>query len=215
MIAGDGWRFIIPAWLLALLFFVSYLDTDSIWLLPLLVLAGLAAIFLTYFFRDPERTPPAGDNHIISPADGKVILIEDTEDKQGNPVKLVSIFMSIFDVHVNRIPISGKVVEVTHRPGKFYRAFMREAITENERTELVIQSNWGLVQFSQVAGILARRIVCNLRRNEDVTRGERFGMIRFGSRLDLFLGTDVKVLVGRGDRVRAGESVIGIFGSDG
>jgi phosphatidylserine decarboxylase len=124
---------------------------------------------------------------------------------------LLSIFLSVFDVHVNRIPVSGKVVNVVYKEGKFLKAFERAAVTENERTEITIESPQGTVKFGQVAGIIARRIVCYLRGNETVTRGERFGLIRFGSRIDMFLEPNVSINVKVGDRVKGGESIIGSF----
>lgn len=215
MIHHDGFIFIIPAWAAAILLLILAAATNAFWLLFPGIICAFAATFLMYFFRDPERPIPTGDNLVLSPADGKVILAEEREGDGGHREQVVSIFMSVFDVHVNRVPVSGRVAEVVHRPGRFYKAFQQAAMTENERTELAIESSHGLLRFSQVAGILARRIVCNLHQDEQVKAGDRFGLIRFGSRADLFLGSNVELKVAVGDRVRAGESIIGVFTSNG
>ncbi len=210
MIATDGWRFIIPLWALSILLAVLWIVSGSGWWLIPLVLVGFFALFVTYFFRDPERSIPEGDGLVLSPGDGRIIVIEDIEDA-GTKLRLVSIFLSVFDVHVNRIPISGRVVDVTHTPGKFHKAFEREAVTENERTQITIEHDRGQMRFAQVAGILARRVVCDLTGGEEVVSGQRFGLIRFGSRVDLFLDPQIKLRVELGDRVKGGESVIGVY----
>jgi phosphatidylserine decarboxylase len=215
MIAREGYPFIVPVVLVAILCWLLTYATHSAMGIVLALLATLAAGFFTYFFRDPERTPPPGENLILSPGDGKVIVNETRTDGNGTQYQLVSIFLSVFDVHVNRIPVSGDVGAVKHIPGRFHRAFEPEAVTENERTEIVINSAFGAVRFSQVAGILARRIVCRLQLGDRVTRGERFGMIRFGSRVDLFLDPVVQIDVKLGDRVTGGVSVIGRFPQNG
>ncbi|MBK7093348.1 MAG: phosphatidylserine decarboxylase family protein [bacterium] len=211
MIERDGYRFIIPAVLVA----------GALWTLfacckcwPYAVggvLITILAVFIVYFFRDPQRTPPVGDNLVLSPGDGKIIINEERTGSDGKKYTLVSIFLSVFDVHVNRIPISGKITHVKHVPGKFHKAFQPEAVTENERTEITVASKYGDVSFSQVAGILARRIVCRIKEGDEVTRGERMGLIRFGSRIDIFLPPSVTIDVKLGDRVVGGESVIGRF----
>lgn len=211
MIERDGYRFIIPAILVAGALWVLFASCKC-W--PYAVGAGLItilAVFVIYFFRDPERTPPAGENLILSPGDGKIIINEQRTGSDGKKYTLVSIFLSVFDVHVNRIPISGKITHVKHVPGKFHKAFQPEAVTENERTEITVASKFGDVSFSQVAGILARRIVCRIKEGDEVTRGERMGLIRFGSRIDIFLPPSVTIDVKLGDRVVGGESVIGRF----
>jgi phosphatidylserine decarboxylase len=216
VIHRDGLWFILPALAVTLILLLISLAGAGIWTLVPAMLFLLLTLFFTYFFRDPEREIPEGEELIVSPADGRVILVEEGAASGDQPAeRLVSIFMSVFDVHVNRVPVSGNVREVVHKPGTFHKAFQRAAVTENERTELSIETDYGLLRFSQVAGILARRIVCNLRGNERVTRGERFGLIRFGSRADLFLGGNVELRVRRGDRVKAGESIIGAFRKNG
>lgn len=211
MIERDGYRFIIPALLVAALLWTLYARCRCWPYLIGAVLISIVALFVIYFFRDPERTPPEGENLVLSPGDGKIIIAEQRTGSDGKPYTLISIFLSVFDVHVNRIPISGKVTHVQHVPGKFHKAYQPEAVAENERTEITIASKFGDVSFSQVAGILARRIVCRIKEGDDVVRGERMGLIRFGSRIDIFLPPSVKIDVKLGDRVVGGESVIGRF----
>jgi phosphatidylserine decarboxylase len=211
MIERDGYRFIIPAVLLAIFLWVLFARCKCWPYGAGAVLVTIVALFVVYFFRDPQRTPPAGDNLVLSPGDGKIIISEQRTGSDGKPYTLISIFLSVFDVHVNRIPISGKVTHVQHVPGKFHKAFQPEAVAENERTEITIASKFGDVSFSQVAGILARRIVCRIKEGDQVTRGERMGLIRFGSRIDMFLPQSVTIDVKLGDRVVGGESVIGRF----
>ncbi len=211
MIARDGLRFIVPLWLLVALFLLLGITMQSVTSYVIAAVLLILALFVTYFFRDPERTPPEGEALILSPGDGKIIVNEIRSDAAGTRFRLVSIFLSVFDVHVNRIPISGEVTHVQHVPGKFHKAFQPEAVVENERTEITIKSRFGEVSFSQVAGILARRIVCGLSVGDSVVRGSRFGLIRFGSRVDIFLDPEVQVDVKIGDRVAGGVSVIGRF----
>lgn len=215
MIAKEGIPFILPTAIVAISCWVLAYVTGSIMGVVLAVLSTLVACFFTYFFRDPDRTPPSGENLILSPGDGKVIVHETRTVGDGAQFQLVSIFLSVFNVHVNRIPISGKISHIQHIPGRFHRAFEPEAVTENERTEIIVDSRFGNVRFAQVAGILARRIVCRLQIGDTVARGARFGLIRFGSRIDLFLDPSVKVEVKIGDRVEGGVSVIGRFPQNG
>lgn len=211
MIAREGMPFVLPAWLALLIAVAVYALFHTVAMVIAAVLLLALALFVTYFFRDPKRVPPYGDEFILSPGDGTVIVVEQMADDNGNKRTLVSIFLSVFNVHVNRIPISGKVISAEHKSGKFLKAFERAAVTENERTEITIQAPQGTVKFCQVAGIIARRIVCHLQGGETVTRGERFGLIRFGSRIDLFLEPSVSINVKVGDRVKGGESIIGSF----
>lgn len=211
MIERDGYRFIIPAVVVAATLWVLFARCKCWPYAVGAVLITVLAAFIVYFFRDPERTPPAGEKLILSPGDGKIIINEQRTGSDGKKYTLVSIFLSVFDVHVNRIPISGKITHVKHVPGKFHKAFQPEAVTENERTEITVASKYGDISFSQVAGILARRIVCRIKEGDEVTCGERMGLIRFGSRIDIFLPPSVNVDVKLGDRVVGGESVIGRF----
>ncbi len=165
--------------------------------------ALLLAIFALFFFRDPERRPPSGDGIILSPADGRVTAVD-----RGPWGARVSIFLSAFDCHINRSPVAGRVTEARHTPGRYHPAWQGRASSENERNHLVIRSAGGDYGVTQVAGVLARRIVCSKRAGDSVQRGERIGLIRFGSRTDLHLPGGVEPLVGVGDRVRGGETVV-------
>jgi phosphatidylserine decarboxylase len=164
-----------------------------------------------YFFRDPDRSVPRNGNVIVSPADGKIVHVG-TVDRlpfcQGS-FKQVAIFLSLWDVHVNRIPADGTVQLLRYVPGRFHPAFTASASRENEQMLVGFECGFGRVFLKQIAGMVARRILCRLEPGQKVTRGERFGMIKFGSRVELYLPMSVKLYVSEGDRIRAGESVIG------
>jgi phosphatidylserine decarboxylase len=167
-------------------------------------------LFLFYFLRDPERQPPTGDGLFVAPADGRVVTIQQTEEPiflQG-PATQISIFMSVLDVHVNRAPMAGEVAFREYRPGRFLPAYRREASDENESNLLGLAEDEMRILIRQVAGILARRIVCWPSVGQRLTRGQRFGLIKLGSRVDLFLPPDVEVLVAYDEKVRAGETVL-------
>ncbi len=177
---------------------VSYLTRPAFGL-PLYILAA----FCLYFFRDPERPIPAGAV-AVSPADGKIIDI-----RAENPsLTRISIFMNVFDVHVNRSPISGVITAVTHRPGRFLVASREEAASENEQNTVTVEGSGTRVVFRQIAGLIARRIVFRKKPGDRVQIGERVGLIKFGSRVDVFLGPEWKIQVRAGDRVKAGSSVL-------
>lgn len=170
------------------------------------LLAG--AGFCAFFFRDPERHPPVDAAALLAPADGRVTEAGPApEDEPG--VQRVSIFLSIFDVHINRAPAAGKVRAVRYRQGAFRAAFRKDAAERNERNELEMTTERGTLRIRQIAGVVARRIVCRVRAGDRLARGERFGLIRFGSRTDLFLPAGVSLCVRAGDRVRGGLTVIG------
>ncbi len=171
------------------------------------VLVGLAAC-VAFFFRDPQRRVPSGPGIIVSPADGRVVRIE----QEGDATR-VSIFLSIFNVHVNRSPVEGTITEIRYRKGKYRAAYNDLASVENERNLLIISGNRIRVECSQIAGLVARRIVCWKKPGDVVGRGERFGLIRFGSRTELLLPANVELLVQVGDHVRGGSSQIGVFSS--
>jgi phosphatidylserine decarboxylase len=178
---------------------------------PSLALAvGGFALFTAYFFRDPDRVPPAGRGLVLSPADGRVVAVE--EAPEGNPLgpgaRQVSIFLSIFDVHVNRSPVAGRVGRVEYHPGSFLPAFDARASLRNEQNSVLIDDGGGGVAFKQIAGLLARRIVFRKKKGDLVEAGERVGMIKFGSRVDVFVPAAARLSVRRGDRVRAGLSVL-------
>jgi phosphatidylserine decarboxylase len=171
----------------------------------------LAVGFCLWFFRDPERTAPADDGLVISPADGRVVaVVSEREDRFLNTLATrVSIFMSPLDVHVNRSPVAGTVRQVQHTAGKFRAAFSDKSSLDNERNAVVLESGGKRFLMVQIAGALARRIVCHVGPGDRLERGQRFGMIMFGSRVDVFLPPGVQPTVSKGERVRAGLSVLG------
>ena len=172
---------------------------------PLLLLAA----FMAYFFRDPRRAVPDGADIVISPADGRVTRVEKLAPEQADSPQVVSIFLSPFDVHVNRSPIAGTVLDVTYTKGRFKSATRNEASLVNEQNSLTIRGEKMTVVCKQIAGVLARRIVCWKRAGEHLELGERFGLIKFGSRTDLVLPPEVELEVAVGHRVRGGVTVIG------
>lgn len=171
-----------------------------------ILLAG--AGFCAFFFRDPERSPPDDAAALLAPADGRVT--EAGPADEGEPgTQRVSVFLSIFDVHINRAPAAGEIRAVRYRQGAFRAAFRKDAAERNERNELEMTTERGTIRIRQIAGVVARRIVCRVRTGDRLAPGERFGLIRFGSRTDLLLPPGVTLLVRPGDRVRGGLSVIG------
>jgi phosphatidylserine decarboxylase len=179
------------------------------WLSLTLIPVALAAFFL-WFFRDPERRIPEGDGLIVSPADGKVEGAEWIETSSGSRLR-VTIFLSVVDVHVNRVPISGRVTLVEYRSGDFLNAMDPESAVVNEQTLIAIEDGPFTVSFKQIAGLLARRIVCNLKAGDTVLRGQRMGMIKFGSRVDVLMPADVELRVKQGERVKGGSSILGVL----
>jgi len=177
-------------------------------------LASLGAgVFALYFFRDPERVEPVDARAVAAPADGKVIVVKEGDfPLYGGRALKISIFMNVFNVHVNRAPLAGTVERVEHRPGRFFAADSGRAELENETCALVLRHSGGeRVVCVQMAGLIARRIVCWAEPGDELRRGERYGLIRFGSRVDVYLPPGAAVNVRRGDKVRAGESVIGFM----
>src|SRR5262244_3791917 len=176
-------------------------------LVPLVVSAALAiALFVAFFFRNPKRQIPTDPRVIVSPADGRVVKIE----RVGQVTKL-SIFLSIFDVHVNRSPIAGRVEAIDYKPGKFKPAFNHGASVENERNIIMVAQGNLKIVLTQIAGLIARRIVCWKKVGDTVEKGELIGLIRFGSRVDVLFPAGTEVTVDRGARVRGGSSPIGII----
>lgn len=171
-----------------------------VWFAIPLALLGLFSLF---FFRDPERPIPDDEALVLSPADGRVMAVAD--DPEG---VVITIFLSVLDVHVNRVPVAGRVISVTHRPGRFLAAFRPEAAEVNERTDLVLETPPGRVTVSQIAGFIARRIVVRVRPGDRLAAGDRYGLIRFGSCTQLVLPPGATPLVRVGDRVRGGSSVV-------
>ncbi|MBL7958636.1 phosphatidylserine decarboxylase family protein [bacterium] len=180
------------------------------WLLvPLLFIEFL----VIYFFRDPERNIPLGDDLIVSPADGKVVLIKDVYEDQflKSDAVQVSIFLSVFNVHVNRIPISGVIKYFRYMHGAFLAAFNHDASVKNEQTVIGIEMVKGKLLFKQIAGLLARRIVFDPKEKDSVATGDRCGIIKFGSRVDVFMQKNVDIKIRVGDKVAGGETIIGVI----
>jgi len=201
----EGFVFIAPLLALTLLF--AYFGI--IWVS---VFFFAATFFTANFFRNPERSIPGDENAIVSPADGKVLKIEDVEMSGliNGTFRKVSIFMNIFNVHVNRVPYRGTVTAIEYRAGKFFSADLDKASVFNERNSVLVTTDDGRsILTIQIAGLVARRIVCWVNEGMDVARGERFGLIRFGSRLEVFMPLDTEVSVAEGEKVTAGETILG------
>jgi phosphatidylserine decarboxylase len=173
---------------------------------------GALAVFLGFFFRDPERVAPEQEGAVVSPADGKVVEVRVVQDNEFalDKVLKISVFMSVFNVHVNRIPADGTVTNISYHPGKFFSANLDKASRDNERNAVSMEIDGGhRLTVVQVAGLIARRIVCRVRTGDRLRRGERFGLICFGSRLDVFLPSGTRPAVSVGDKVLAGVSILG------
>ena len=183
--------------------------TAPAWSIPLLALAG----FFLWFFRDPERMIPESGDAVVSPADGKVTDLS-TATLGGGERNRISIFLSVFDVHVNRLPIAGVIREVRYQPGKFLNAMNSASAEHNEQNVVTVEGNGQSVVFKQIAGLLARRIVFTKKVGDRVARGERVGMIKFGSRVDVLLDPTARLQVRVGDRVKGGSSVLAYFTSN-
>jgi len=195
--------------------FASVFTTAVFALLGLTVLSLIGLVttfFICYFFRDPDRVIPNDDGAVVSPADGKIIsagLVDNPRFFEGSCIK-VSIFMSIFNVHVNRVPHEGRVAKIHYYPGKFFSANLDKASSENEHNAVFLETKDGKQLCTvQIAGLVARRIICNIQKGDSVARGQRFGLICFGSRLDVYLPPEINLKVSVGDKVKAGTSVLG------
>jgi len=205
MIAQEGFPFIAIALGGALMLWLTGLAWGAAFMLAL-------AAFVAFFFRNPKRTPPEGNDKIVAPADGRIISVEPgvSAPHTGRTSTKVSIFMSVLNVHINRFPLTARVVGAFYNAGKFFVASLDKASEQNERLALVLDDGCGReFVMVQIAGLVARRIVCYLKDGDTLKRGERFGLIRFGSRVDLYLPPDIRVGAKVGDRTRAGETVIG------
>ncbi len=209
----DGWVMVIPLGALAIACLViDYLAPGVLWIL-LAAVFGALALFIGFFFRDPSRRVPQGEGLVISGGDGKVVAVEEITNDPfiDGPATQISVFLSIVNVHVNRIPITG-VVKLRQRiEGKFKLAFKDEASGDNAQMVLGIEGEQGRVLIKQIVGFVARRIVCNVHEGEEVCIGDRFGLIRFGSRIDVIVPTGTEIRVKNGDRVRGGETILGVL----
>jgi len=174
---------------------------------PLFVSSLIILIFTCYFFRDPERVVPLGDDILISPADGLITNITETKDGKKKYTK-VSIFLSVFNVHIQRIPISGEIVKIDYFEGKFINATLDKASEENERLKLTIKSKANLIHVTQIAGLIARRIICNVKLKDNTNQGDRYGIIKFGSRVDIEFPDNFDLLVSVGQQCIGGETII-------
>lgn len=176
------------------------------------IIFSLVSLFVISFFRDPERRSPLDEKALLSPADGRVLLIEEKEMSPfstGQVIK-ISVFMSVFNCHVNRTPGSGSIEEVVYRTGKFFSANQDRASSQNEQNALLLRTPEGLeISFVQIAGLVARRIVCWVKPGSILKRGERFGLIRFGSRVDVYIPASTRIRIQRGDKVKAGLTILG------
>lgn len=209
-VAKEGIPFIVSADLVALVAIVAAVRGASPWLWVLAIVVAIVAAWVVYFFRDPERDGPRGDRLVVSPADGKVVQVTQVHEPAfiRGPATRISVFMNIFSVHVNRYPVSGDVRYVHYNPGKFLNAAVEKASLENEQRSVGIESPIGRVVVRQIAGLIARRIVTYSRDGDRATQGVRFGIIRFGSRVDVFVPTACAVKVREGDQVLAGLTVL-------
>jgi len=212
-LAKGSAKTIAPFFVVSLGLSMGLLINNSLIVIILISASWALSLFVVYFFRDPNRRLPHGENIIVSPADGKIILIE---TEQSHPfftdsVFKISIFMSVFDVHVNRYPIAGKIVHFQYSEGKFLPAYQDGASYENEQTTIVIQGDALKILFKQIAGIIARRIVCYAGEGIRAEMGERCGMIKFGSRVDVVMPALVHLNVKLNDTVRAGQTILGTY----
>lgn len=197
--------------ILTLLIRISNFATFIFYLEGATFFSIIFTLFSIYFFRDPERNIPSKEGIFVSPADGKVILIRDVYDNKylNEYVKEISIFMSPLDVHVNRSPCDGIVEYIEHNKGKYIAAYKNEASVENENIVMIINGLHGKILVRQVAGFIARRVVCRVKPGEYLKIGSRYGIIKFGSRVDVYLPKNTKIIVNIGDKVKAGETIIG------
>lgn len=202
--------FLIFAFISILIVASSFFFNNSWIKYPLLIIGIGFLLFNINFFRDPERIPPSAKNVIVSPADGEIVIIKDVFEKRflNSDAIQVSIFMSPLDVHVNRIPIDGTIDYLNYVEGDYLVAFHEKADLRNERSEFGIQNKFGKMLFTQVAGFIARRIVYEVKLGDTVKMGDRFGMIKFGSRSDVVVNKDWKLKVKMGEKVKAGETIL-------
>lgn len=203
-IAPEGYPYIV--FFLIATFLVFFFLDKWITLIPFILLC-----FMVFFFRDPDRSIPEGDNYYTSPADGRIILIQNVREDRvlKHDAVEISIFMSPLNVHVNRSPCRGIVKDVVYTSGKFFPAFKPEASLHNESISLLLETKSGLLLLRQIAGSIARRAVCRVKSGKLLEKGERYGIIKFSSRVDIYLPKDTTVLVKLGQKVRAGETIIG------
>ena len=211
MIAPEGKIILIPLLMLVLAGtgIQAYYPSEGLKWINLTM--ALLTLFSLYFFRDPQRIPPNNDG-FLSPGDGKVVQIIDVEDAEIGKAKQISIFLSVFNVHSQRVPLSGKVISKTYNSGKFLAAFNHKASLDNEQTVVMFETKSGkMYKIKQIAGLIARRILNYMEPENRVERGQRLGFIRFGSRVDIIVPEDFQIDVSLGDMVRGNQTIIGRF----
>jgi phosphatidylserine decarboxylase len=196
----EGYYFGLPLVVLGGVFYLFHWNVAA-------VLAVLLALFVFSFFRDPERLVPADTGAVVSPGDGRVVVVTE-EEHAGRPGKRVSIFLAVWNVHVNRSPAAGTITKLEYRPGKFLAAMRERASVENEQNVFTLSTDAGEIVFKQIAGLIARRVVSWKKTGDKVVRGERIGLVRFGSRVDLWVPKEAEILVKLGDNVKGGSSVL-------
>jgi phosphatidylserine decarboxylase len=211
IIHPEGWLFVAIFAFLSIL--ISLASQFGGWI------GAILTAWCFYFFRNPKRVTPIREGLVISPADGKVVMIKDivppVEFELGSdPFTRISVFLNIFDVHINRIPINGKIKKVLYHSGRFFNASLDKASEHNERNSIVLNTAFGDIAFIQIAGLIARRIRCDVMAGDDVVTGSQYGLIRFGSRMDIFIPKTINPLVCVGQRVIAGETILADFKSD-
>jgi phosphatidylserine decarboxylase len=177
------------------------------WVQALGALLVLLGLFVFSFFRDPDRVVPGEPGLVVAPADGRVVVVKD-ESESGRPGKRISIFLAIWNVHVNRAPVAGKITRLDYKPGKFLAAWDQNASLQNEQNIFTQTTDFGEIVYKQIAGWVARRVVSWKKTGENVVRGERIGLVRFGSRVDLWLPAEAEVVVKVGDNVKGGSSIV-------
>ena len=208
-LAPEGRIIVLPLFLLTGL--ILYLTVSMGTSFTLVGIAFGLLVFCLNFFRDPVRNVPAGKNLILAPADGKIVKLIEVDDPEIGESQLVSIFLNVFNVHANRMPIEGTFTDVKYHKGKFLAAFDHKASDENERTEITIISKVGTLKVKQIAGLIARRILCYAKNGESMEMGGRLGFIRFGSRTDLILPKHVNLSVKLGEKVVGNKTIMGTF----
>ena len=213
MINKDGYKIIAYTGILLLAMIILLCFWPQPYLFILTALVGVLFIFHFFFFRDPQREIPQGDKLVLAPADGQIIAIDEVEEPLffKEKARRVAIFMTVFNVHINRLPVSGKVENIIYNKGEYLSAFKEDAARKNERNAIALNSAHGKVLFTQIAGLIARRIVCHLKPGDQVRAGERFGMIKYSSRVDVYLPLSAKINVQLKQWVKGGSSILGEF----
>ena len=209
MITKEGYPFIIVLLILTLVIRIIGHVAELYILMDCAVIPGLLLLFCLNFFRDPKREIPKGKGIFVSPADGKIVQIKSIEDPDIGKANLVSIFLNVFNVHVNRTPVGGSISKVQHKKGKFLAAFNHSASDENEQSNIHIHSEEGMIKVKQIAGLLARRIRCYVQKGNHLNIGDKLGFIMFGSRVDIILPVTINLMVELGQKLKGGESIIG------